>query len=68
MANCKFCGTPVVKAQVMHQDCLEKKLRQAAQRICDEYCKYNGAFRDEADLHELHCDSCVVNELLALAR
>ena len=68
MANCKFCGTPVVKAKVMHGDCLEKKLHQAAQRICDDYCKYADAFHDPADLHELHCDSCVVTELLALAR
>ena len=68
MANCKFCGTPVVKAKVMHGDCLEKKLHQAAQRICDDYCKYNDAFSDQADLHELHCDGCVVTELLALAR
>ena len=68
MANCKFCGTPVRKAKVMHEECLEKKLHQAAQRICNEYCKYPEAYRDEADLHEFHCDNCVVNDLMALAR
>lgn len=68
MAVCKFCRTPVRAAAVMHESCLEKKLHQAAQRICNEYCKYPEAFRDEADLHEFHCDSCVIKELLALAR
>lgn len=71
MAVCKFCRTPVRAAAVMHESCLEKKLHQAAQRICDDYCKYSEAFRydrNEDDLHELHCDGCVVNDLMALAR
>lgn len=68
MPNCKFCGTPVRKAKVMHEECLEKKLHQAAQRICDDYCKYNDAFSDKDDLHTLHCDCCVVRDILELAR
>lgn len=71
MAQCKFCGTPVRSASVMHNGCLEKKLLQVAQRICDDYCKYEEAYRYDAnkdDLHELHCDGCVVNDLIALAK
>ena len=68
MPNCKFCGTPVVKSKAMHLDCLDKKLQQASQRICDDYCKYADVFRDPEDLHALHCDTCVVRDLLALAR
>lgn len=71
MPVCKFCKTPVRAAPVMHSGCLDKKLMQAAQRICDDYCKYQEAYRydrTQDDLHELHCNNCVVNELIAFAK
>ena len=64
MANCKFCGKPVRCATVYHAACWEKKADETAGKFCDDYCRFPRECANEDELHEQHCECCVVAELL----
>lgn len=66
MAKCKFCGKPVKSAPVFHAKCVEAKLMEAAQQMCDEYCRWPHEVKNQRDLSELHCSECAVAELLRM--
>ncbi|MCI9506136.1 MAG: hypothetical protein HFF62_06025 [Oscillospiraceae bacterium] len=65
MANCKICSRPVLAGPVMHNDCLEKLITEAAEQFCDNYCRWP---RTNADQMEAHCDSCPMEPLMQLAK
>lgn len=66
MANCKFCGRPVQCASVHHAACWETEADKVAGVFCDEYCRFPRECGSEEELHEKHCDSCVLIKLLNL--
>lgn len=66
MANCKICGKPVRAEKVMHSACWEKASNEIAEVFCSEYCRWPRECQDEDSLHEFHCDSCVMIQLLNL--
>ena len=68
MANCKFCGKPVKCEKVHHAACWETAADKVMEKFCDEYCRFPRECANEDELHEQHCDSCVVAELLNLGQ
>lgn len=66
MANCKFCGKPVLCSSVHHTACWEHEANKVAEKFCDEYCRWPHECKDENELHEKHCDSCDLIQLLNL--
>lgn len=65
MAYCKFCGGPVVCAEVHHAACWEREAEKAIGVFCDGYCHWPFVCKDEGELEE-HCDSCPVVKLVNL--
>ena len=65
MARCKICGKPVVSGLVLHDDCLEHLVAEAAEQFCDNYCVWP---LTNAEQLEAHCDSCPMDRLVELAR
>lgn len=66
MAKCKFCGRPVKSAPVWHAKCMEEKLMEAAQRMCDGYCRFA---RDlDADALVEQCLMCPMVEVVERGR
>ena len=66
MANCKVCGKPVKAGTAIHSSCWEKAVEKVAEIFCDEYCRWPRECEDEESLHEFHCDSCPMLQLLNL--
>lgn len=64
MANCKFCGKPVMAANVMHSACWETEANKVAEIFCDQYCRW--PFDCEKDELDEKCDSCALLKLLNL--
>lgn len=64
MAKCKFCGEPVQSVPVWHAKCMKAKLMEAAQQVCDEYCR----FARELDADELveQCLMCPMVEVVEM--
>lgn len=64
MAKCKFCGKPVKSAPVFHAKCMKAKMMEAAQQMCDEYCR----FARELDADELveQCLICPMVEVVEM--
>lgn len=65
MANCKICDRPVVAGPVMHSECLEQLVTEAAEQFCDNYCRWpltNAAMLEE------HCKSCPMDQFMKLVR
>lgn len=65
MAYCKICGHPVVAGPVMHSECLEQLVTEAAEQFCDNYCHWP---LTNADLLDEHCKNCPMDQLMKLAR
>lgn len=66
MANCKFCGRPVLVGKVFHAACWEKQAKeQITEQFCDQYCRFPRECRDDASL-AAHCGSCVLARVLNL--
>ncbi len=68
MANCKICGRPVLVGPVMHGECLEQLVTEAAEQICDKYCRWLGAYVSSEQLQREICDSCPMERLMQLAK
>ena len=64
MAKCKFCGGKVVTGTVWHKDCWEEQAMKIAEEICDTYCRFPEMYATREQLHERHCDSCILLQLL----
>lgn len=64
MANCKFCGRPVMAAKVFHSACWEHAADKMAERFCDDYCRWPRECENTDSLVELHCMSCPMSRLL----
>lgn len=64
MAKCKLCGKPVKSAPVWHAKCLEGRLMDAEQQMCDECCR----FPRELDADELveQCCMCPLVEVVKI--
>lgn len=65
MANCKICGHPVMAGPAMHGECLEQLVTEAAEKFCDNYCRWP---LTNAEQLEAHCDSCPIEQLIQLAK
>ena len=65
MANCKICDRPVVAGPVMHSECLEQLVTEAAEQVCDNYCRWP---LTNAEQLEAHCDSCPMDRLMQLVK
>lgn len=65
MANCKICGKPVRCANVFHSACWETEAGKAAEKFCDEYCRFPQELKDEDALQE-RCNDCALVKLLNL--
>lgn len=64
MANCKFCGKPVISGKVFHAACWEKMtLASITEQFCDQYCRFPRECHDDAALAR-HCDNCVLIKVL----
>ena len=69
MANCKFCEKPVKVTPVFHPECLEGKVQEVAETICDKYCKYPTMYGDDQDLMQTEeCNYCSIIKLLEIVR
>ena len=68
MANCKICGRPVTAGPVMHGNCLEQLITEAAEQLCDDYCIGPDLCGSQEQLHREHCDSCPMDRLMQLAK
>lgn len=68
MPNCKICGRPVVSGPVMHSECLEQLITEAAEQFCDSYCSWPNLYDgDPEQLQRECCDSCPMEQLMKLA-
>ena len=67
MAKCSVCGKSVICANVMHGSCWEKKVQQAAERFCDDYCIFAAAQLPTEELVK-RCEVCPVVELAGMSR
>lgn len=65
MANCKICGHPVMAGPAMHGECLEQLVTEAAEKFCDNYCRWP---LTNAEQLEAHCDSCPMDRLMQLVK
>lgn len=64
MANCKFCGKPVLVGKVFHAVCWEKQVTEnITKQFCDQYCRFPRECPDDESL-ATHCDSCVLVKVL----
>lgn len=68
MANCKICGRPVVAGPVMHSECLEQLVTEAAERFCDGYCCGPMECITAEELREEYCKNCPMDRLMKLAK
>ena len=68
MANCKICGKPVLAGPVMHSECLDRLATEAAEKFCDDYCRWRLESVSDEKLQETYCDSCPANELMKLTK
>lgn len=66
MANCKVCGKRVTAGAVVHTSCWEKAVKETAEIFCNDYCRFPGECESEDSLHEFHCDSCPMLQLVNL--
>lgn len=66
MANCKICGRPVVAGPVMHSECLEQLVTEAAEKFCDGYCVWPDMYVSLEKLHREHCENCPMERLMEL--
>lgn len=65
MAKCKICDRPVLAGPVMHNKCLESLVTEAAEKFCDNYCRWP---LTNAEQLEAHCDSCPMDRLMQLVK
>ena len=64
MANCKFCGKPVIAGKVFHSECWEKRaVKETLSQFCDQYCRHPRECHDDESLAK-HCDNCVLADAL----
>ena len=68
MANCKICGHPVMAGPVMHGECLEQLVTEAAEQFCDNYCVWPDMDTSQERLEREHCASCPMERLMQLAK
>lgn len=67
MANCSFCGKPVLAGKVLHTSCAAKKTAQdMTEKFCDHYCRFPRECHDDEALHH-HCESCELQKLISNA-
>ena len=64
MANCKFCGKPVLVGKVFHAACWEQHTTERiTEQFCDQYCRFPRECRDDESLAK-HCDGCLLIRVL----
>lgn len=66
MANCKICDRPVVAGPVMHSECLEQLVTEAAEQFCDSYCRGPVECISTEKLREMYCANCPMERLMEL--
>ena len=66
MANCKICGCPVVAGPVMHSECLEQLVTEAAEQFCGSYCCGPVECISVEKLQETYCANCPMERLMKL--
>ena len=68
MANCKICGRSVAAGPVMHGECLDRLVTEAAEKFCDNYCVWPNRCESQEQLREKHCEGCPMEQLMKLAK
>lgn len=66
MANCKFCGQPVVSATVAHDECRRAEAQKLADDVCAYRCKMAVICGDKERLKDRHCAVCALPKLVEL--